>query len=206
MSNARPNRRLPQRVYWVRRLVVLIVLAAVVALGTLTVTWISRLVRGDDAVTAAGTDPAGPAAQPQAPATSAGTQDCAPDAIGLTLTADMASYPKTGQPILTTRIVNNGPTACLVDAGAAQREVVITSGADRIWSSRDCSTPETQVNELLLGPAGSTTAAYAATEQWARTRSAAGCPADQAAALAGTYSASLTLGTVAAQPVVFVLD
>jgi hypothetical protein len=176
----RPAGSLPARVYWVRRFVVLAAVLAVV----LIVAWIVPFVVGK-----VGAAPVGP-------------QPCAAGALGLTLAADAASYPAGALPTLSVTIVNNGPTECVVDAGEAQREIVITSGTDRIWSSRDCATGVALTRELLLAPG----APDATTVQWQRTRSAAGCPGDHPAALKGTYSATLTLAGASSPPVVFVLE
>ena len=90
---------------------------------------------------------------------------------------------------------------CTVDAGDATREVLVTSGDDRIWSTKDCATEESASRQLLLG-AG---AADAVDIEWARVRSADGCPADLPAPKAGTYQAVATLGATSSQTVVFIL-
>jgi hypothetical protein len=196
---------MPARVYWMRRLVVLTALAVVVAVVVLLV----RLFGG-----AAGSVHAGAAATARprpttstAPSTtpsptSSAPRACAAGSLKLTLTADAASYPRGALPTFTVTIVDAGPTACLVDAGDAQREIVIASGADRIWSSRDCASPAAQSRRLLLAPG----APDATQVQWPRTRSAAGCPGGQPAALKGTYSAVLTLAGASSQPVALVLQ
>jgi hypothetical protein len=188
----------------VRRLVVLVGVAVALAV----VVWLVQLVGGNGRGTTAG---APPAAQPSPstvaavsttpPPTANVPQACAAAGLGLTLTADAGSYPRGGVPTFTVTIVNRGPTACLVDAGDAQREIVVTSGADRVWSSRDCAAPDAQSRRLLLAPS----VPDATQVRWPRTRSAAGCPAGQPAALKGTYSATLTLAGASSPPVPFVL-
>jgi len=210
-----PRPRLPARVYWVRRAIVLGVLLVVVALLVVLGTWVVGLTRGGDADPgAAGLSPSGSpapstgaegAADPgesTAPSVPAGPQACAPETLAVTLAADAATYGSGALPSFTVTIANNGADACLVDAGDAQREVKIASGTDPIWSSRDCAAAGTQVRQLLLAPGASDVT----TVQWERKRSAAGCPGGQPAARAGTYSAALTVGTVASAPVVFALD
>ena len=91
---------------------------------------------------------------------------------------------------------------CLVDAGEASREIVITSGADRVWDNRDCIAAGTESRDLLLPAAG----ADATQLSWNRVRSAPGCPPDLPAPGAGTYSAQLTLAGAAAPPAVFGLS
>jgi hypothetical protein len=193
----RPAGSQPARVYWVRRLVVLAAVVAVV----LVAVWVVPFVAGKvgDLFSGAKGAAAGPTTTTSA--APVGPQPCAADALGLTLAADAASYPARALPTLTVTLVNKGPAGCVVDAGEAQREIVIMSGTDRIWSSRDCATGAALTRELLLAPG----APDATTVQWQRTRSAAGCPAGQPAALKGTYSATLTLAGASSQPVVFVL-
>ncbi|MGV8979163.1 MAG: hypothetical protein ACOH17_14075 [Cellulomonas sp.] len=192
----RPAGSLPARVYWVRRLVVLAAVVAVV----LVVVWAVPFVAGKVGDVLSGTK--GAASAPATTSTTAvGPQPCAGDVLGLTLAADAASYPASALPTLTVTLVNKGPASCVVDAGEAQREIVIMSGTDRIWSSRDCAAGAALTRELLLAPG----TPDATTVQWQRTRSAAGCPGGQPAALKGTYSATLMLAGVSSPPVVFVL-
>ncbi|WP_448058974.1 hypothetical protein [Cellulomonas hominis] len=198
MGVVRPTGSLPPRVYWVRRLLVLVLLAAVV----LGVVLIAR------ALTGGGDGTADPEPEAPAPSTSttteaedpAGPQACAVDQLGVTLAADAASYPGGALPTFTLTLVNNGTDPCLVDAGDAQRDLRITSGSDAIWASQDCAAGESL--ELLLAAGQSDERQV----QWSRTRSAAGCPDGQAAALPGTYQATLTLAGASAAPVVFVLE
>ena len=192
------SRRLPARVYWVRRLVVL----GIPLLVVLLVVWLV-VGRGDgeDPTPAAQTTTSSPPVeQPADPApsttpsdTTSGVADCAPTAlviatenVGLTPAANVA-------------ITNTGTDPCLVDAGEAQREIVITSGDDRVWSNRDCIVAGTESRTLLLPGGGNDTTPFA----WNRVRSAEGCPAGLPAPGAGTYSAQLNLAGASAPPAVF---
>lgn len=196
MGVLRPAGSLPPRVYWVRRFVVLAAVVAVV----LVAVWVVPFVAGKVGDLFSGSKGAAPA--PTTSAAAAGPKPCAAEALGLTLAADGASYPASALPTLTVTLVNNGPAGCVVDAGEAQREIVVMSGTDRIWSSRDCASGAALTRELLLAPG----TPDSTTVQWQRTRSAAGCPGGQPAALKGTYSATLTLAGVSSQPAVFVLQ
>ncbi|GEA87991.1 hypothetical protein [Cellulomonas cellasea] len=201
MGVLRPAGPLPARVYWFRRLVVVGIPLVLVAV----VVWVlvGRGGSSPDDGAGAGQD-AAPATDATEPAEDEdpGTRACDPQTLGLTLTADGTSYAAGALPNLTVTLSNEGEEPCLIDVGEAQRELVVTSGADRIWSSRDCAAPETQVREILISP-GTPDATQV---QWPRVRSAEGCPADQPAAQPGTYSAALTLGPLAPAPVVFVLE
>lgn len=196
MGVLRPEGSLPARVYWVRRLVVLAAVVAVVLIAA----WAVPFVAGKAGDLFSGAKGAAPAPTTTTSA-AVGPQPCAPASLGLTLAADAASYPASALPTFTVALVNNGTVGCVVDAGEAQREIVVMSGADRIWSSRDCASGATLTRELLLAPGAPDTT----TVQWQRTRSVTGCPGGQPAALKGTYSATLTLAGVSSQPVVFVL-
>lgn len=189
----------PERVYWIRRL--LIVLAAVVA-----VLVVSALVRGGlDPDAAAVTDDAG-AEEPadgEAPADAAATDPGGPAActaaeLALTLTTSTRSYPAGALPVFTVAITNTGTMSCTVDAGDATREILITSGADRIWSSLDCPT-EAGERLLLLEPG----ARDAVDVTWPRVRSAEGCATGLAEPRAGTYNAVTTLLGAQSAPAVF---
>ncbi|WP_258724445.1 hypothetical protein [Cellulomonas sp. NS3] len=203
MGVLKPAGPLPARVYWFRRLVVVGIPLVLVAV----VVWVLVGRGGASPDDGAGADP-GQDAAPATGTTEPAEEDdatpraCDPQTLGLTLTADGTSYAAGAIPTLTVALSNDGPAPCLIDVGEAQREIVIMSGADRIWSSRDCAGPETQAREILLAPGTADTTQL----QWQRVRSAEGCPADQPAAQPGTYSAALTLGPIAPAPVVFVLE
>lgn len=190
------SRRLPARVYWVRRFVVLGIPLIVIAV----VVWLF-VGRGSDE------DPTGQAStttevEPEPSQTSTdtdGVTDCAPAVLALAMTADAASFPPGVGATFTVTITNTGEEPCLVDAGEAQREIVITSGSDRVWSNRDCIAPGTENRTLLLAGGQTDATPFA----WNRIRSAEGCPADLPVPGAGTYSAQLNLAGVSAPASVF---
>jgi hypothetical protein len=204
------------RVYWVRRLVVVVLLVVLATVGwALT----SRLFDGGDpSAASAAEQPAGStdadASSGQGGDVQAGDAtdgesaalttpvDCVADALQVTLTANGQIFDAATQPVLTATITNVGDVPCTVDAGDANREVLITSGADRIWSSKDCATEDTASRQLLLGSG----AADSVELTWDRTRTAEGCPGGLPEPRAGTYQAVTTLGTVSSVPVVFALQ
>ncbi|WP_149204027.1 hypothetical protein [Actinotalea subterranea] len=201
----RPVGPQPDRVYWVRRAVVLAALVVV-----LLVAWFafSALRGGGDAD--AGQDGPGEgtveegatvpdddaAAAPEEGAT--GPTVCAGTDLTLTLTADARSYAAGVQPVFAFAVTNTGAASCTVDMGEAQREVLITSGTDRIWSSRDClaEAPE----QLLLLEPGARSDAFV---PWGRGRSAEGCTQGLPEPRPGTYSAVVTMLGATSEPVVF---
>ncbi|MCU1432583.1 MAG: hypothetical protein JWP95_1688 [Actinotalea sp.] len=207
----------PQGVYWRRRLVLLLVVVLVAA-----VTWAivsggrSGAVEqdaGDVTDTAgesagagadAGSDPAVEGAAVEGAAVeapveapvdaSAGPPGCTPADLAVTLGTATRLFAGEEQPVFAVGITNTAAGACTVDAGDAAREIVVTSGADRIWSTLDCPV-ESPARLLLLEPG----ARDEVQVTWPRVRSAEGCPADLPVPRAGTYSAVLTvLGTTSA--------
>ena len=184
----------PSRVYWVRRIVVVAVLVAVVAVVVVLV----RLAIGRSTVGAV----TGARASSSTTAPASGTpQACPASAIGLAVTADATTYGPGVNPTFTVTVTNTGTQPCTLDAGEAARQVVVTSGADRIWSSADCANPAT-ATKLLLLDAGQP---YEAAVPWARVRSAAGCPTGLPAPRAGTYQATATLAGRTSAPLVMTL-
>jgi hypothetical protein len=209
----RPSGPLPARVYWVRRTIVLGLPLLVVAL----VVWVlvgrgaagasadgelppasEMSPAGTDATTPAG-DEGADAGEEQDDASSDQPANCAPEVLALAITATAESFPAGVSPTFAVSITNTGSEPCLVDAGEAQREVVITSGVDRVWSSRDCVAAGTEERTLLLGGGVVDETPLA----WNRERSAQGCPAGQPEPGAGTYSAAFTLAGATATPAVF---
>lgn len=214
------------RVYWVRRLLVVLVVLALAVVATVAVSWMRG--REDPASAAVGADDltvvasggaagaaggAGDAAGATGAAPGATTDeeedaaspttpvDCTPEALQITLTSAAVEFGSPLNPVLTATVTNIGDEPCTVDAGDVTREVLVTSGDDRVWSTKDCATEESASRQLLLG-AG---AADAVDIEWARVRSAQGCPSDLPAPKPGTYQAVAKLGAASSQTVVFIL-
>ncbi|MDM8084790.1 hypothetical protein QUV83_08450 [Cellulomonas cellasea] len=205
MGVLRPAGPLPSRVYWTRRFVVL----GLPLLVVIVIVWalVGRGGSPQDAndVNAEGSGEAGEQApddgSDEEPADPGAPQACAPEALGLTLAADSASYAAAAVPTFTVTLENVGEVDCLVDAGSGQLELAIVSGEDRIWSSRDC--PAGAVERKLLLQPGKSDVTQA---QWTRVRSAEGCATGLPAVKSGTYSATLTVAGAASAPQVFVLE
>jgi len=188
----------PPRVYWIRRLAVLLVLALVGVL--LGVGWWLVFGRPDGSTgppTTGSTDQPVTEVQDEAEGPT-GPVACAAADLTVTLTADGRSYPAGTSPAFALAVTNGGATSCTLDAGEGQREVLITSGSDRIWSSLDCVADPAESLQLI--EAGGR---YDATVPWSRVRSAQGCPADLAEPRPGTYTAVATMLGAVSAPVVF---
>ncbi|HEY8717512.1 hypothetical protein [Pengzhenrongella sp.] len=199
----------PPRVYWIRRIVVTVVFLAVVAGLVFGVVWVVAFV-GARAAGSPAADP--PAAQAPAAAAAANDAnankapaipvDCKAADLELSLVTDAATYPAGANPVLTATITNTGSKACTVDGGDVKRVLVVRSGGDRIWASKDCATADTASKQLLLAPG----AREVAKVPWARDRSAKSCPSGLPAPKAGTYAATMTLLGVTTEPAAFTLQ
>lgn len=190
----RPVGPLPASTYWWRRAGAL---AAVVVV--LVLVWLVLPGGGGspDRLAATGT----PSPRPSASATTSsgapasaspsasGVGECPDDALAIDATTDAPSYPTGARAALAITVKNTSSTPCRRALGFAAVELTITSGADRIWSSADC-TPATDSGETVLAP-GATSTVRAA---WPGTRSASGCPGGQPAAQPGTYRLSARVG------------
>lgn len=195
-------------VYWVRRLVVLLVVLALL-LGIRFL-----LFRGDGTSTATPEPSTSPTSQPsstpepttsstpseQPSPTATGVPACKDSQITVTASTDAATYTVGSTPRLRMRIQNTSDTACRRDIGAAQNELLITSGSARVWSSDDCN-PGGTAQVVTLKPEQS----YSVSVTWLGRLSAKGCPADQPLAEAGTYKLTGRNGDVTSEPAVFSL-
>lgn len=194
----------PRWVYWFRR--ALVGLAAVLVL---VLVW-ALFLRGDGggeeptaptppADEAATDEPTGEASTP-----ADASRTCAASELQVALTADATSYPAGATPTFTVTITNTGTTGCTVDAGTASLDLLVTSGADRIWSSLDCAVQGAEGAErmLLLAPG----AQEAAAVPWSRIRSDATCSSGLPEPRPGTYHAKATLVGAESNDLVFTLE
>lgn len=204
--------RPPRRVYVIRRLVVLGVPLALLAL---LVVWLAG--RGGDAPTDArpsSTTSARPTTSPSptAPpaddeltaveeaALAAGVSVCAGDLVRVTIKATAETFADKN-PTFSIKVANTGEEACLLDAGDGNRRLVIRSGGDTVFSTSHCRPAEPEGKPLLLGPGMASKETYT----WRRVRSAQGCEQGLSAPGAGTYTATLEVAGVEASPTTFTL-
>lgn len=203
----------PARVYWLRRLIVIIVVGAVIALVMTVANAVAgrgsaeaasngadggaTSTQGDGAEGGAASDETAPTA-----ATSDGPASCGPEGVTIALTADHRTYGSDAVPTFTMTITNTSDTSCRIDAGEAARELLITSGSDRIWSSTDCLAADTPERMLLMA-AG---ARDETTVTWQRVRSAEGCTDGLPDPKPGTYKAVAGVAGVSSTAVVFELE
>lgn len=217
MSNKqRPGRKLSPSVYRRRRIVVGIIALIVVIVVAVGITTIVRGVSG-----MFGSDPkSSPAAAAPTPTKTASptktagaspspTKDkvtkCAAGSIKVGADVDKTSYSGDEKPKMTLSVENISDTPCILDVGTKQLEFDITSGSDRIWSSRDCQDDskdkDTAVNKIKFKPGDKKSASMT----WNRIRSAEGCKAGLPDVKPGTYRMATKVGSHSSKGTYFTL-
>jgi len=177
----------PAKVYWRRRLILLLGVAAVILIVILIVV---RPGSGASTPTPTASASHSPAANPSGSPAPASTnpgngQACDPTKVTVTATLDSNSYAAGVNPALTFALKNTSTAVCTFSAGSDMQEFHITSGDELIWNSKDCQTGGVAAT-VLLQPfvpfAGSSL-------PWDRTRSsAASCASQRAQVTAGGAS------------------
>lgn len=193
----RPAGPQPARVYWLRRAVVLGGFVLVVLL-----LWSMVRGGGDGGDAAADDKPEAQVTAPETEQPDEGARTCTGADLTLVVTADAATYAAGANPTFTVRITNTSDSSCTVDAGDASRELLVTSGSDRIWSSLDCVAADAPERVLLL-PAGQSDDPVAV--PWPRVRSNETCGEGLPAPRAGTYHVVAKLVGAESQPATFSL-
>ena len=148
-------------------------------------------------VSAAATPSATPS--PTASATSA----CNQNLVTVSASTDKPVYGPGENPLLTLKVTNGGTVPCEVNIGTSQMEFLVTSGSDRIFSSKDCQASSEDLVKVIA-PGASETANF----PWSRNRSADGCQAVAAAPGGGGayYIFTAKLGSRASPKAVFQLN
>ena len=156
----------PAKIYWRRRLVVILGLLAVVVIVSLIV---FRPSPDKPETTAADTKPSSSATPSSTDAPAGDGAECAEGVVEVAPITDAGDYGADQQPLLSLSITNTGTTACTFNAGTDAQEYVITSGEEKIWSSKDCQTEPVANAQVLEPGVALTTTPF----PWDRTRSAA---------------------------------
>jgi hypothetical protein len=214
-SLVNPRGPLPPEVYWRRRLALLGALVLVLIVAAYSCS------RGDakGATPVAKTSGAPPTTSPPSetpkptpkasatpkatakPTPTANPAALCPDAaIGVAATADRKRYGASQRPVLTLTVTNKGKVACTRDLGQQARELRLTSGNDRVWSSDDCS-PGGTADRVVLKPGEKRTF----TVTWSRRRSKPDCPGGQPVAKPGAYRVIGRLGKIEAPGTAFLI-
>ena len=146
-----------------------------------------------------------PSAPPSAPPspTAAATPTCNQNLVTVTASTDKGAYGPGENPMLTLKVTNGGTVPCEINMGTSQMEFLVTSGSDRIFSSKDCQASSEDLDKVLA-PGASETANF----PWGRNRSADGCKAVAAAPGGGGayYIFTAKLGSRASPKAVFQLN
>lgn len=186
------RRRPPQRVYWQRRALVLVLLSALlVGLNSAgRAVWQSVSSRFTDPAptrSAAATDPV------VKPTTNQRVSACNDEDIRVTIATTKGAEFATGSLIgLRAEIVNDGSVACLRDVGASANEVFVSdANGTPIWSSNAC--PSNSANNLVRMKPGDV---YRISVKWPTTKDAAVCGDVGAPVGAGNYTAYARNGAV----------
>lgn len=168
---------------------------------------IAGLFGGDPAPAPAADDP-GSAAGPDASSTAAAAPTststepvCNPASIKVTGSTDAETYGAGENPVLSLTVSNSGDAPCPVNVGTSQMEFLVTSGGDRIFSSRDCQEGAEDL-EVTVEPGASETARFT----WERIRSTPGCAAVDAVPGPGQYVFQTRLGERTSDKVTFTLQ
>lgn len=215
-SLLRPVGPQPARVYWVRRLLV-----AVVVLGLVAVLWAwwGGRSSGDDVVaepnpsgSAAPTEPGSgsptPSAEPSGTTTETGSpstpasKECDDSEIAVTVRTDRPTYTPEQNPNFAIIVTNTGTRTCERNVGQDALELTVrTAKGDAVWSSDDCSPGgDPQVKALAPGEAVDEVV------NWPRRTSKPGCPSPAGTAEAGQYQLTGRAGTASSTPVDFTLQ
>ena len=147
---------------------------------------------------------ANPSGQPSPSATPSATASASPtcDQKLVTVSAgtNKAAYGPDEKPVLTLKVANGGKLPCKVNIGTSQMEFLVTSGSDRVFSSKDC---QAESDDLVrtIAPGKSETANF----PWPRNRSVQGCEEIPDGVGAGYYVFIAKLGPKVSPPAVFQL-
>lgn len=203
----RPVGDQPPSVYWVRRGLLAVVVVVVVAI----VWWLWP--SGADTTETTASDPS-PSASPTDTASASPTPSktkkkpkedlepaCSDDAIEVTVSANAETYAADRNPSFTFAVENVSKNACSRDVGQLANELRVTSGGVVVWSSDDCN-PGGAVDRSNLGPGDR----FVQSVNWARVKSAEGCPTPEEAAGPGTYQVLARNGDLLSEPVAFELQ
>ena len=152
---------------------------------------------------AVGASPSQSASEPAATPTPSATPGCNQNLVTVSASTDKAAYGPGENPMLTLKVTNGGTMPCEVNIGTSQMEFLVTSGPDRIFSSRDCQAKSEDLVKVIA-PGASETANF----PWSRNRSVEGCQPIEAKPGGGGayYIFTAKLGSKASPKAVFQLN
>jgi hypothetical protein len=155
-----------------------LLLAALVAAGW----WVAGLLGRGEPEAAAEAPESAASSPPSASPASPGPAGCEDQDIVVRAKTDAPAYGSGENPTLILEVANEGKGPCEVNVGTDAMEFLVTSGEDRIFSSKDCQVdPEPLM--MTLEPGKAEQARFV----WERNRTAPGCTAVEANPQPGTY-------------------
>lgn len=192
----------PPAVYWRRRLFVALGIVAVLIVIILLVVRPGSTPAGQQ--TPAPSDAAAAPSGTPTPDFTSASNACDPSTITVEAVTDAAEYAAGVQPQVSMKITNTGTAPCTIDVGTAAQEYIVTSGDDRIWSSKDCQTAPASAPTPFNAGETKTTTPF----PWDRTRSSTDtCTSERTAAVADadgpTYRLQVKLGDIESATVAF---
>ena len=137
------------------------------------------------AASPAGSASGSPTASGEASASPTATsgEGCEQNLITVTAATDKQAYAAGEKPLLSLTVTNNNKVPCEVNIGTSQMEYMITSGSDRIFSSKDCQAESADLMKTIA-PGKSETANF----PWQRNRTVQGCePVEATPGAGGAY-------------------
>lgn len=144
-----------------------------------------------------------PSANPSSTPTPTPAPTCNQNLVTVSASTDKAAYGPEENPLLSLKVTNGGTMPCEVNIGTSQMEFLVTSGADRIFSSKDCQAKSEDLVKTIA-PGASETANF----PWGRNRTLEGCLPIEAKPGAGGayYIFTAKLGSKASPKAVFQLN
>lgn len=126
---------------------------------------------------------------------------CNPKDIELTASTAAESFALSAdEAIMEMGIENTSGIECTFNVGTSQQEFLITSGDDRIFSSKDCQVDGEDL-QMTLKPKKKELARFG----WALKRSAPKCAEVASTPQQGTYKLTVKLGKLSSEPTTFYL-
>jgi hypothetical protein len=116
---------------------------------------------------------------------------CSDRSLALRVAPERLTYAVGQQPVLDLQVRNVSKAACVRDLGAAQQEILVYRGSQRLWSSNDCY-PEGEKRTEVLTP----NAARSFEVTWSGLGSRPRCAGVRTRVGAGSYTLVARLGTL----------
>ncbi len=198
------------KVYWRRRLIVGLGALAVIVIVILIIVGPGSGPPGTNQTTGTSPSTATTKSATPNPSTSVSPQTegaaCVPANLKLAAVTDKTVYAAGVQPQISMTITNTGSATCTVNLGSTQQELIITSGSETIWDSKDCQTGAVDATATLKPNVAVPTPPIA----WDRTRSAkTTCDASRSPVTAGgaSYHLAVKVGDLKSKATVqFILN